>query len=155
MCSIKKPSFYLLTFIYGLYKASHKQRGTMRLLGIDCKQSIKRQEKKSSECLREVWGKTGEACRGSTNQTALYAVQTGRRLYKENCKSQQLALPQEGTMSNVGVSKRCVCWLDLMQLPSKLCHYSMVCPWDYIRPGHSTMHQIYCPIYSPITCGEE
>lgn len=70
MCPIKKPSFYLLTFIYGLYKGSHKQSGTMWLLGIDCKQSIKRQEKKSSECLQEVWGKTGEACRGSANQTA-------------------------------------------------------------------------------------
>ena len=75
---------------------------------------------------------------------------------RKHCKSYQLiSTTTGGGTSDVGASWHCVCWSDLLQLPSRLCHYSTVCPPDYIRLGLSTMHQIYCPIHSPIIQGEE
>lgn len=80
----------------GHAKPSDKQNGTMRLQGMHCKQPIKRrQEKKYLGVFIGGLRDDQWSLQGSGQPDSLYAAQTGRRLYREHCKSYQLALPQD------------------------------------------------------------
>lgn len=93
-----------------------KQNGTTRLQGTRCKQLIKgrRQEKKSSECLQEVWG-TARAVRGGDIQT-LYTLRRQEGGYVGNAVN-HISSPYHRRED--GAALHHVCWSDLLLLSSR------------------------------------